>query len=112
MPQRDRVHFLLLNIGHFLDHMFTLIFATVAALALAVTPIVGKSCGKQRIQYVPATTTAWSSTMSYALCDDVPSESDTVSVPVLKSASFRRVQSRYGWVPTTVIAVRLITRIG
>jgi MFS family permease len=35
MPQRDRLHFLLLNIGHFLDHMFTLIFATVAALALS-----------------------------------------------------------------------------
>lgn len=31
---RDRLHFLFLNIGHFLDHMFTLIFATVAALAL------------------------------------------------------------------------------
>jgi len=31
---RDRMHFLLLNIGHFLDHLFTLIFATVAALAL------------------------------------------------------------------------------
>lgn len=31
---RDRIHFLFLNIGHFLDHMFTLIFATVAALAL------------------------------------------------------------------------------
>src|SRR5581483_1894337 len=27
--------FLLLNVGHFLDHMFTLIFATVAALALS-----------------------------------------------------------------------------
>lgn len=35
MPQRDRLHFLLLNIGHFLDHMFTLIFATVAALVLS-----------------------------------------------------------------------------
>src|SRR3982751_22747 len=34
MPQRDRLHFLLLNVGHFLDHMFMLIFATVAALAL------------------------------------------------------------------------------
>src|SRR5439155_10291387 len=34
MPQRDRLHFLLLNVGHFLDHLFTLIFATVAALAL------------------------------------------------------------------------------
>lgn len=31
---RDRLHFLLLNIGHFLDHLFTLVFATVAALAL------------------------------------------------------------------------------
>lgn len=31
---RDRFHFLLLNVGHFLDHLFTLIFATVAALAL------------------------------------------------------------------------------
>src|SRR5215470_11904150 len=35
MPQRDRLHFLLLNVGHFLDHLFTLIFATVAALALS-----------------------------------------------------------------------------
>jgi MFS family permease len=31
---RERLHFLLLNIGHFLDHLFMLIFATVAALAL------------------------------------------------------------------------------
>jgi MFS family permease len=31
---RDRAHFLLLNIGHFLDHLFMLVFATVAALAL------------------------------------------------------------------------------
>ena len=31
---RDRLHFLFLNIGHFLDHLFTLIFASVAALAL------------------------------------------------------------------------------
>src|SRR5256885_166529 len=31
---RERLHFLLLNIGHFLDHLFTLIFARVAALAL------------------------------------------------------------------------------
>jgi MFS family permease len=31
---RDRQHFFLLNIGHFLDHLFTLIFATVAALVL------------------------------------------------------------------------------
>jgi len=34
MVTRDRAHFLLLNIGHFLDHLFSLIFATVAALAL------------------------------------------------------------------------------
>ena len=32
---RDRTHFLFLNVGHFLDHLFTLIFATVAALALS-----------------------------------------------------------------------------
>ena len=32
--RRDGAHFLLLNIGHYLDHLFTLIFATVAALAL------------------------------------------------------------------------------
>src|SRR5205807_10249198 len=32
---RDRAQFLLLNIGHFLDHLFTLILATVAALALS-----------------------------------------------------------------------------
>lgn len=31
---RDRLHFLMLNIGHFLDHLFTLVFATVAALVL------------------------------------------------------------------------------
>ena len=31
---RDHAHFLLLNIGHFLDHLFMLIFATVAALVL------------------------------------------------------------------------------
>ncbi len=31
---RDRLYFLLLNIGHFIDHLLTLIFATVAALAL------------------------------------------------------------------------------
>ncbi len=31
---RDRLSFLFLNVGHFLDHLFTLVFATVAALAL------------------------------------------------------------------------------
>ncbi len=31
---RERSYFLLLNIGHFLDHLFTLVFATVAALVL------------------------------------------------------------------------------
>lgn len=30
----DRKHFFFLNVGHFLDHLFTLIFATVAALVL------------------------------------------------------------------------------
>ena len=32
---RDHWHFLFLNVGHFLDHLFMLIFATVAALALS-----------------------------------------------------------------------------
>ena len=32
---RDRLNFLFLNVGHFLDHLFMLIFATVAALRLA-----------------------------------------------------------------------------
>lgn len=32
---RDRIHFLFLNVAHFLDHMFMLIFATVAALVLS-----------------------------------------------------------------------------
>lgn len=32
---RDRLNFLFLNIGHFLDHLFVLIFATAAALRLA-----------------------------------------------------------------------------
>jgi MFS family permease len=32
--RRDTAHFLLLNIGHFLDHFFTLIIATVAVTAL------------------------------------------------------------------------------
>ncbi len=31
---RDQTYFLLLNVGHFLDHLFMLVFATVAALAL------------------------------------------------------------------------------
>ena len=32
---KDRKHFFFLNVGHFLDHLFLLIFATVAALVLA-----------------------------------------------------------------------------
>lgn len=32
---REKLHFLFLNIGHFLDHLFMLVFATVAALALS-----------------------------------------------------------------------------
>ncbi len=32
---RDRIGFLFLNIGHFLDHFFMLIFSTVAALSLS-----------------------------------------------------------------------------
>lgn len=32
---QDRTHFLFLNVGHFLDHLFMLVFATVAALVLS-----------------------------------------------------------------------------
>ena len=32
---RDHIHFLFLNVAHFLDHMFMLIFATVAALVMS-----------------------------------------------------------------------------
>ncbi len=32
---RSRIHFLFLNIGHFFDHLFILIYATAAALTLA-----------------------------------------------------------------------------
>ena len=32
---RNQISFLFLNVGHFLDHLFVLIFATVAALALS-----------------------------------------------------------------------------
>ncbi|MFX1554440.1 MAG: MFS transporter [Promethearchaeota archaeon] len=31
----DRIHFVFLNIGHFYDHLFMLVFATVAALSLS-----------------------------------------------------------------------------
>ena len=32
---RERINFAYLNAGHFLDHLFVLIFATVAALRLS-----------------------------------------------------------------------------
>ena len=32
--RRSQIKFLYLNLGHFLDHLFMLVFATVAALAL------------------------------------------------------------------------------
>ncbi|MEM8744250.1 MAG: MFS transporter, partial [Pseudomonadota bacterium] len=31
---QQRIHFAFLNVGHFLDHFFMLVFATVAALTL------------------------------------------------------------------------------
>ena len=31
----DRIHFVFLNVGHFYDHLFMLVFATVAALSLS-----------------------------------------------------------------------------
>jgi MFS family permease len=47
---RDRVHFFYLNVGHFLDHLFTLVFATVAALALV------KEWGMSYAELVPYAT--------------------------------------------------------
>ena len=44
---RDRLSFFYLNVGHFLDHLFTLVFATVAALALS------KEWGLSYAQLVP-----------------------------------------------------------
>ncbi len=35
MAGRDRLHFFFLNMGHFLDHLMMLVYATVAALALS-----------------------------------------------------------------------------
>ncbi len=47
---RDRLSFFYLNVGHFLDHLFTLVFATVAALAL------NKEWGLSYAQLVPYAT--------------------------------------------------------
>ena len=47
---RDRLNFFFLNVGHFLDHLFTLVFATVAALAL------NKEWGLSYAQLVPYAT--------------------------------------------------------
>jgi MFS family permease len=46
----DRKHFFFLNVGHFLDHLFLLIFATVAALVLA------KEWGLTYAQLIPYAT--------------------------------------------------------
>ena len=46
----DRKHFFFLNAGHFLDHLFMLIFATVAALVLA------KEWGLTYAQLIPYAT--------------------------------------------------------
>jgi MFS family permease len=51
--RRDRAHFLFLNVGHFLDHLFVLVFATVAALRLTA------EWGMSYAQLVPYATPAF-----------------------------------------------------
>jgi len=59
MVTRDTQYFLLLNVGHFLDHYFMLIFATVAALALS------ENWGLSYAQLLPYGTPGFA---AFALC--------------------------------------------
>lgn len=56
---KDRLHFLFVNVGHFLDHLFMLIFATVAALALI------SEWGMSYAQLVPFATPGF---IAFGLC--------------------------------------------
>ena len=38
---RERIHFALINAGHFLDHLTTLVFATVAVIAFIYIKLFG-----------------------------------------------------------------------
>jgi hypothetical protein len=46
---QDRAHFLLLNIGHYLDHLFTLIFASAAVFALPCRGLLHSACSRSRL---------------------------------------------------------------
>lgn len=56
---RETAHFLFLNIGHFIDHFFILIFATVAALVLT------KEWGLSYAQLIPYATPGF---IAFGLC--------------------------------------------
>jgi MFS family permease len=56
---RSRVHFLFLNVGHFLDHLFLLVFASAAALTLA------RDWGMSYAELIPYATPGF---VAFALC--------------------------------------------
>ncbi len=56
---RSRVHFLFLNAGHFLDHLFLLVFATAAALTLA------RDWGMSYAELIPYATPGF---VAFAVC--------------------------------------------
>ncbi len=55
----SRTHFLFLNLGHFLDHLFLLVFATAAALTLA------RDWGMSYAELIPYATPGF---VAFALC--------------------------------------------
>ena len=56
---RSRVHFLFLNVGHFLDHLFMLVFASAAALTLA------RDWGMSYAELIPYATPGF---VAFAVC--------------------------------------------
>ena len=56
---RGRVHFLFLNVGHFLDHLFLLVFASAAALTLA------RDWGMSYAELIPYATPGF---VAFAVC--------------------------------------------
>ena len=56
---RSRVHFLFLNVGHFLDHLFLLVFASAAALTLA------RDWGMSYAELIPYATPGF---VAFAVC--------------------------------------------
>ncbi len=58
---RDKLHYLFLNVGHFLDHLFMLVFATVAALSLS------KEWGMSYAELIPYSTPGFIAFGAFAL---------------------------------------------